>query len=349
MEKLKLVFSGLVNMVPKVAGFIGMPLSLIGDLKTKLLNTLVNAVIGYIIQKASKIYGEEELRSMELLLLKVLDIVRDTLQRNLSSEKMGSTTKNPYLVDLADKLRQAWQVQSLLELDARGGTRYTEILLNHFNVVSPDFRLQRPEYLGGGEIRVESHVVPQTSSTTGSYYRGDLSSFSTASTVGKNIGFTKSFVEHGYVIGLACPRGDVTYQQGLHRMWFRSTRYDFFWPKLQEIGEQAVYNKEIYVANDGANDSVWGYIGRYDEYRFKPSEVHGQLRSYASSTFDIYHLADKYTSRPALNSTWMPQATPITRNMALTTYPQFTMDIYYKYLHARPMMTHAVPSTLGRF
>ena len=134
-----------------------------------------------------------------------------------------------------------------MELDSRGGTRYVEILLAHFNVVSPDFRLQRPEYLGGGSSRISSHPVAQTAPTSGTNAQGQLAAFATSSTQGQNIGFTKSFVEHGYVIGLAAARADLTYQQGLNRMWSRSTRYDFFWPKLQELGEQSILNKEIYA------------------------------------------------------------------------------------------------------
>lgn len=158
-----------------------------------------------------------------------------------------------------NSLRQAFQVQSLLELDARGGTRYVEILQAHFNVISPDFRLQRPEYLGGGQSRINSHPVAQSAPTSGSNYFAQLGAFATSSSQGENIGFTKSFVEHGYVIGLACARADITYQQGLNKMWSRSTRYDFFWPKLQELGEQAILNSEIYLTGSGTDTSVFGY------------------------------------------------------------------------------------------
>lgn len=249
-----------------------------------------------------------------------------------------------------NSLRQAIQVQGLLELDARGGTRYVEILQAHFNVTSPDFRLQRPEYLGGGQTRINSHPVAQMSPTSGANYFAQLGAFATSSSQGKNIGFTKSFVEHGYVIGLACARADITYQQGLEKMWSRSTRYDFFWPKLQELGEQAVLNQEIYLAGAGGTDtSVFGYQERYAEYRYKPSQIHGQFRSTYATGIDQWHMAEEFGSVPALNSTFIVQNTPITRALANTTAPQILLDAFFQYKHARPMVTYSVPVTLGRF
>lgn len=249
-----------------------------------------------------------------------------------------------------NSLRQAFQIQSLLELDARGGTRYVEILQNHFNVVSPDFRLQRPEYLGGGQSRINVHPVAQTAPTAGSNAMGQLASFATQSTQGQNIGFTKSFVEHGYIIGLACARADLTYQQGLNKLWQRSTRYDFFWPKLQELGEQAVLNSEIYLAGAGGSDTtVFGYQERYAEYRYKPSEIHGQFRSTYSTPLDQWHLAEKFTSVPALNATFIQQNTPITRAIAVSTAPHLLFDAWFSYKHARPMVTYSVPLSLGKF
>lgn len=268
------------------------------------------------------------------------------------------TYSQPYIrADLSNataatinQLRQAMMIQSLLELDARGGTRYVEILQAHFNVTSPDFRLQRPEYLGGGQTRINSHPVASTAFTSGSNAQGQLAAFGTTSTVGQNIGFTKSFVEHGYVLGLVAARADITYQQGLNKLWQRSTRYDFFWPKLQELGEQAVLNSEIYMAGSGGTDSsVFGYQERYAEYRYKPSEIHGQFRSTYSTPIDYWHLAEKFTSVPALNSTFIQSNTPITRAIAVTTAPQVLLDVFFQYKHVRPMMTYAVPATFGRF
>ena len=255
-------------------------------------------------------------------------------------------------------LRLAMMTQSLLELDARGGTRYVEIIRAHFNVTSPDFRLQRPEFLSAASSMISQHPIPQTSET-GTTLQADLAAFSTAMTGGNRIGFSKSFTEHGYVIGLAQARADVTYQQGLNRMWSRETRYDFFWPKLQELGEQAVLNKEIYLQGDTVDtgstgtpddDRVFGYQERYAEYRYKPSEIRGQFRSTYSTSLDVWHLAEEFGSAPSLNSTFVESNTPIERNLAVTSsYPHILFDCWFNYIHARPMMSYGVPATLGRF
>lgn len=249
-----------------------------------------------------------------------------------------------------NQFRQAIMVQSLLELDARGGTRYVEILRAHFNVISPDFRLQRPEYLSGGSTRIQQHVIPQTSET-GTTPQANLAAYSTAANMSNNIGFSKSFVEHGYVIGLMAARADITYQQGLNKMWSRRTRYDFFWPKLQELGEQAILNKEIYLTQTSTDDEVFGYQERYAEYRYKPSEIRGQFRSVYSLSLDVWHLADEYSTLPALNDTFIQSDTPIERSLVLPdpTYPHLLCDFWFDLKHARPMMTYGVPATLGRF
>lgn len=246
--------------------------------------------------------------------------------------------------------RQAIMMQSLLELDARGGTRYVEILKAHFGVISPDFRLQRPELLSIGQTNINQHPVPQTSSTSGSNYQAGLAAFSTASTMGGKVGFSKSFVEHGYVIGLMSARADITYQQGLNKLWSRSTRYDFFWPKLQELGEQAVLNKEIYAQGDANDDLVFGYQERYAEYRYKPSEIRGQFRSNYATPLDSWHLAEEFSSLPALNATFIASSTPVERSLAVTAgYPHLLVDLFFDLKHARPIMTYGVPATLGRF
>lgn len=249
-----------------------------------------------------------------------------------------------------NQLRQAFQVQSLLELDARGGTRYVEILQAHFNVTSPDFRLQRAEYLGGGQVKINAHPVAQTAPTSGTQVPGSLSSFATAA--GSGIGFTKSFVEHGYVIGMACARADITYQQGLNRMFFRSTRYDFFWPKLQELGEQTILNKEIYAvgtANPAQDAAVFAYQERHAEYRYKPSEIRGEFRSTYATSLDYWHMAEKFTTLPALNSTFIVQNTPISRALAVTDGPDLIADYWFNLKHARPMQVYSVPVKLGKF
>jgi len=271
----------------------------------------------------------------------------------LTSASAGSASGQLY-ADLSNataatinQLRQAIQVQGLLELDARGGTRYVEILRSHFNVVSPDFRLQRPEYLGGGQTRINAHPVAQQAPTSGSDYLAQLGAFATSS--GTGIGFTKSFVEHGYVVGLACARADITYQQGLNKLWDRQTRYDFFWPKLQELGEQAILNKELYLQGTSDDENVFGYQERYAEYRYKPSEIRGEFRSTFATAIDQWHMGEEYGSLPGLNATFIVQNTPITRALANVNAPHILFDGWFQYKHARPMLTYSVPVTLGRF
>lgn len=250
-----------------------------------------------------------------------------------------------------NQLRQAIMLQSLMELDARGGTRYVEILKAHFNVISPDFRLQRPEFLAGGQTTINQHPVAQTSGTAeGSTPQANLAAFSTAAEFGNKIGFSKSFVEHGYVIGLVQARGEVTYQQGINRMWKRETRYDFFWPKLQELGEQAILRGEIYATGTSADEEVFGYQERYAEYRYHPSEIRGQFRSNFAQTLDVWTLAEEFGSSPSLNGTFIQSNTPIERSLVVTEgYPHLLCDYWFDYTHVRPMMTYGVPATLGRF
>lgn len=249
-----------------------------------------------------------------------------------------------------NQLREAFLMQSLLERDARGGTRYVELLQAHFNVISPDFRLQRPEFLGSGQVMIGQHPVASTVATTDDP-QATLAAFSTGVQYGNGVGFSKSFVEHGYVFGLMCARGDITYQQGLDKMWSRETKWDFFWPGLQQLGEQAVLNKEIYtVASSVTNEGVFGYQERYAEYRYSPSQIRGQFRSNYAQTLDVWHLAEEFASLPALNNTFIQQNTPIERSLAVTTsYPHLLFDGWIKLIHARPMMTYGTPATLGRF
>ena len=250
-----------------------------------------------------------------------------------------------------NQLRQAFMMQSLFELDARGGTRYVEILRAHFGVISPDFRLQRAEFLGGGTSTINCHPVAQTSPTSGGNAQGQLASFATSSvTSGQGIGFSKSFVEHGYIIGLACARADITYQQGLNRMWNRSTRYDFFWPKLQQLGEQEVLNQEIYITGTEAQDqAVFGYQERYAEYRYRPSEIHGRFRSTYTTPLDQWHLAEEFSALPVLNASFIVQNTPIERAIVVDTEPDLLFDAFFQVNTARPMLTYSVPASLGRF
>lgn len=248
-------------------------------------------------------------------------------------------------------IREAFQIQKLLERDARGGTRYVEIIKSHFQTVSPDFRLQRPELIGRGSTRININPVAQTTgtgTTGGSTPQGNLASYATFSHNG--VGFTHSFVEHGYIIGLMNIRADITYQQGLQRHWSRRTRYDFFWPAFAHLGEQPVYNREIYTQNTTDDDGVFGYQERYAEMRYKPSEITGYFRSTAPTTIDIWHLSEKFTSLPALNSTFINANTPFDRVIAVADpYPQFLVDMYYDLKSTRPMPTYSVPGYIDHF
>lgn len=246
-------------------------------------------------------------------------------------------------------LRQAFQVQKLLERDARGGTRYTEIVRAHFGVTSPDARLQRPEYLGGGSSAVNISPIAQTSSTDGTSPQGNLSAFGTAGFSGH--GFTKSFTEHSVILGLVNVRADLTYQQGLNRMFSRSTRYDFYWPALSHIGEQTVLNKEIYAQGSLAStdDEVFGYQERYAEYRYKPSVITGKFRSNDAASLDSWHLSQEFSALPALNSSFIEDNPPVDRVIAVPTEPHFLFDAYFEMRCARPMPVYGVPGLIDHF
>lgn len=247
-------------------------------------------------------------------------------------------------------LRQAFQIQRLLERDARGGTRYTEIIKSHFGVTSPDARLQRPEYLGGGSTPITTTPIPQTS-VSAATPQGNLAAMGTMS--GSGQGFTKSFTEHCVLLGLVSVRADLTYQRGLNRMFSRRTRYDYYWPALSHIGEQAVLNQEIFLvdpASTGAaqNAAAFGYQERYAEYRYKPSEIHGTFRSTAASTLDTWHLAQKFTTLPVLDSTFISENPPIDRVIAVAGN-HFLADFYFDLQTARPMPTYSVPGMIDHF
>lgn len=246
-----------------------------------------------------------------------------------------------------NQLRQAFQIQKLYERDARGGTRYTEIIKAHFGVTSPDARLQRPEYLGGGTTAVNIHPVSQTSSTDATTPQGNLAAFGTASKSGD--GFTKSFTEHCIIMGFVCARADLNYQQGLERMFSRRTRWDYYWPALSHLGEQAVLNKEIYCQGTSADEDVFGYQERYAEYRYKPSRISGLFRSQAASSIDIWHLAQEFTALPVLNDEFIIENPPIDRVIATPTEPHFLYDSFIDVKCARPMPTYSVPGLIDHF
>ncbi|RAS55770.1 capsid protein (F protein) [Phascolarctobacterium faecium DSM 14760] len=246
-----------------------------------------------------------------------------------------------------NSFRMAFQVQRLYERDARGGTRYTEMLTAHFGVVSPDARLQRPEYLGGSSSPVVINPVQQTSSTDNTTPQGNLAAYGL---VGSRVhGFTKSFVEHGYLIGLVNVRADLTYQQGLNRMWSRQTRFDFYWPALAHLGEQAVLNKEIYADGTAADDDVFGYQERFAEYRYFPSKITGKFRSTFAQPLDAWHLSQKFETRPVLNAEFIVDEPPIDRVVAVPSEPHFLFDSYIQLNCVRPMPVYSVPGLIDHF
>jgi hypothetical protein len=251
-----------------------------------------------------------------------------------------------------NSLRQAFQIQRLYERDARGGTRYTEILRSHFGVVSPDSRLQRPEYLGGSESPVIINPVIQNSATglTGSETpQGNLAAYGLASSTSARHGFTKSFVEHGIIIGLLNVRADLTYQQGIPRMFSRRTRFDFYWPVLAHLGEQAILNKEIYAQGTSQDDDVFGYQERYAEYRYFPSMITGKLRSTDPQSLDVWHLSQKFDSLPTLSAQFIEDNPPVSRILAAQNEPQFIIDSYIEMKCARPMPVYGVPGLVDHF
>lgn len=244
-------------------------------------------------------------------------------------------------------LRQAFQIQKFYEKWARGGSRYTETLRVMFNVISPDARLQRPEYLGGTHSRVNVVPTAQTSSTDAVSPQSNLSAFGVLGDSAH--GFNKSFVEHGYVIGLCCLRADVTYQQGLNRMWSRRQLFDFYWPTLAHLGEQVVYNKEIYAQGTDDDNGVFGYQERYAEYRYKPSMITGKLRSTDPQSLDVWHLAQKFDALPKLNQDFIEENPPINRVIAVQNEPQFYADFWFDLKTSRPMPVYSVPGLVDHF
>lgn len=246
-----------------------------------------------------------------------------------------------------NELRQAFQIQRLLERDARGGTRYIELIKSHFGVTSPDARLQRPEYLGGGSTPVNITPVTQQSSTDTTTPQGNLAAFGTAHL--NNHGFSKSFTEHTIIIGLVSVRADLTYQQGLNRMFSRSTRYDFYWPALSHLGEQSILNKEIMADGTATDDAVFGYQERYAEYRYKPSNITSLFRSNATGSLDAWHLSQEFGSLPALNASFIEDNPPIDRIVAVPSEPDFIFDSHMSMRCVRPMPVYSVPGLIDHF
>jgi Capsid protein (F protein) len=251
-----------------------------------------------------------------------------------------------------NQLRQSFQIQKLLERDA-GGTRYTEIIRAHFGVISPDARLQRPEYLGGGSAPIVVNPVAQTSGSNASGTTTPLGNLAAIGTgLAQGHGFTQSFTEHGVIIGLASVRADLTYQQGLPRMWSRSTRYDFYFPAFAMLGEQPIYNREIYCDGSSADGNVFGYQERWAEYRYKPSQISSVFKSTAANNIDEWHLAQQFTSLPTLNSTFIQENPPVNRVVAagnLANGQQFICDMFFDCKTVRPMPLYSVPGLIDHF
>lgn len=261
---------------------------------------------------------------------------KDPIPVNFTAE--GGLTVN--------SLRQSIAIQHLLETDARGGTRYVELIRAHFNVVSPDARQQRPEYLGGTSQPLNVTTVAQTSSSTDKSPQGNLAAFVTANS---NAYWTKTFTEHTLIIGLANVRADLSYQQGVPRMFSRRTKYDFYWPELANLGEQAVLNKEIYAQGTADDDETFGYQERWAEYRYHPNTITGQFRSTAAETLDYWHLAQKFDSLPTLSQEFIEEHVPIDRVLAVNTSvaPNMILDGWFELETARLMPLYSVPG-LGR-
>ena len=246
-----------------------------------------------------------------------------------------------------NEFREAFQIQKWMEKSARGGTRYIELIQAHFGVTNPDYRLQRPEYLGGSRQRIYVTPVAQTSASGTETPQGNLSAF--AAGVDQRSLFSKSFTEHGWIIGLVSVQADLTYQQGLNRMWSRSDKYDFYWPTFAHLGEQTILNKEIYYQGQAADDQVFGYQERYAEYRYYPSLITGQMRSTFSQPLDYWHLAQDFESLPTLSPSFIEENPPVDRVIAVQNYPQFMLDAWFDLKCTRPMPMFGTPGFVDHF
>lgn len=290
---------------------------------------------------------------------RVMNVGQTTGEVFSSTTSAGATEKGLYPTNLyadlstataatINQLRQSIAIQQLLEKDARGGTRYTEIIRQQFGVISPDARLQRPEYLGGGDSPITINPIAQTSGTSASGTTTPLGQLAAAGAGIHRSGFHQSFTEHGIIIGLISIRADLTYQQGIERWWNRSTRYDFYTPVFANLGEQTVLNKEIYCKGDSdPNDAaVFGFQERGAEYRYSPNMITGLFRSTAAGTIDPWHLAQKFTSLPTLNTTFIQDTPPVSRVLAVgasANGQQFIIDSLMRNKMARPMPMYSVP------
>lgn len=247
-----------------------------------------------------------------------------------------------------NQLRLAFQIQKFYEQQARGGSRYTEVVRSFFGVTSPDARLQRPEYLGGNRVPINVNQIVQQSGTESSGTpQGTVVGQSL--TTDKHSDFTKSFTEHGFIIGVMVARYDHTYQQGLNRLWSRKDKFDYYWPVFANIGEQAIKNKEIFAQGNDKDNEVFGYQEAWAEYRYKPNMVTGEMRSAYAQSLDVWHLADDYKQLPTLSDAWIKEdKSNIDRVLAVSSSVsnQFFADIYVKNYCTRPMPMYSVPGLI---
>lgn len=275
-----------------------------------------------------------------------------------TSAQLGGNLENSGLIAVAsgnaqavtiNQLRLAFQIQKLYERDARGGSRYIEILKSHFGVTSPDARLQRPEYLGGNRVPININQVIQQSGTGSGSETPQGTVVGMSQTTDSHSDFIKSFTEHGFIIGVMVARYDHTYQQGLDRMWSRKDRFDYYWPVFANIGEQAIKNKEIYAQGNSEDDEVFGYQEAWADYRYKPNRVTGEMRSSYAQSLDVWHLADDYSTRPSLSDSWIREdKTNIDRVLAVSSSVsnQFFADIYVQNRATRPMPLYSIPGLI---
>jgi len=288
--------------------------------------------------------GETELRNMDITST-FLTIGAQNVGEQLYADLSTATAAT------INELRLAFQTQRLLERDARSGTRYVETLKAHWGVTFPDYTAQRPVYLGGGTQTVGITPVPQTTyagSPTANNTKGALAGYGYS--VGEH-SFTKSFVEHGVIIALVNARGDITYSQGIDRYWTKSTRYDFYYPVLSGLGEQSILNQEIWIEGDSTDQDVFGYTGRYNEYRFQNNKLSGLMRPDASGTLASWNLSEDFTSQPTLGNTFIQSntGTPLDRAIAVPAEPHFIADIWHDIKAARPLPLYGVPGGIDHF
>tara|TARA_B100000686_G_scaffold305348_1_gene343728 strand:+ start:723 stop:2309 length:1587 start_codon:yes stop_codon:yes gene_type:complete len=267
---------------------------------------------------------------------------------------LDDNSKSNLVADLSNassatinQLREAFQLQAFLEKENRGGSRYKEMIYSMFGVLTGDARLDRPEYLGGGRSRITVQPVPQTSSTDSTTPQGNVSGYGYMAFSDHKA--SKSFTEHGCIIGLANIYADQTFGQGIDRSWFRRDRYDLYWPAFAHLGEQSILNKEIYAQGNADDEETFGFQERYAEYRYKPSMLTGKMRSNVTGSLDTWHLAQDFASKPELNSSFITSNTPVDRVIAVTDEPQFILDLYFDLKSTRPMPVYGTPLSLSRF